>query len=87
MRSGGQAQVTAAQADGRWQAAYAPQAHASAPSELTAALAGDDSARRAFEALSRTQQYGLYLPLLKARTPAARERALRRVMASLTAQR
>jgi uncharacterized protein YdeI (YjbR/CyaY-like superfamily) len=87
MRPAGQAQVAAAKADGRWEAAYASQANASAPADLMAALANDDSARRAFEALSRTHQYALYLPLLKARTPAERVRALRRAVATLAGER
>jgi len=87
MRPGGLAQVAAAKADGRWDAAYASQANASAPADLMAALADHDRARAAFEALSRTQQYVLYLGLLKARTPAERATALRRVMATLTGDR
>jgi uncharacterized protein YdeI (YjbR/CyaY-like superfamily) len=87
MRPAGQAQVAAAKADGRWEAAYASQANASVPADLVGALAGHDGARSAFEALSRTQQYALYLPLLKARTPAQRQRVLRRVLATLSGER
>jgi uncharacterized protein YdeI (YjbR/CyaY-like superfamily) len=87
MRPAGQAQVAAAKADGRWEAAYASQANASVPADLMAALADHDRARAAFEALSRTQRYGLYLPLLKARTQAERQRVLRRVLATLSGER
>ena len=41
-------------------------------------------ARAAFNALSRTDQYVLYLPLLKARTPTARTTALTRILTTLT---
>ncbi|MER5336528.1 YdeI/OmpD-associated family protein [Micromonospora sp. NPDC002717] len=50
--------------------ADAPQRSAAVPEDLVAALAGSDRARVAFEALSRSDRYGIFLPLLKARTPA-----------------
>jgi uncharacterized protein YdeI (YjbR/CyaY-like superfamily) len=85
MRPAGRAQVAAAKADGRWAAAYAPQRTAAVPDDLAAALAGNDRARAAFEALGRGDQYALFLPLLKARTPAGRAGALRRAVATLEA--
>ncbi|WP_082567396.1 YdeI family protein [Pelomonas sp. Root1217] len=83
MRPAGQAEVDAARADGRWDAAYAPQRHAVMPPDLAAALAGHAPAARAFEALGRTQQYALILKLLTARGEAARQRQLAKVMATL----
>jgi uncharacterized protein YdeI (YjbR/CyaY-like superfamily) len=83
MRSGGRAQVEAAKADGRWAAAYQSQRTATVPDDLTAALEADDRARAAFEALGRSERYAVFLPLLKARTPEARARALRRGLDSL----
>ncbi len=83
MRPGGRTQVAAAKADGRWASAYASQRTAAVPDDLTAALAADDRARAAFEALSRGERYAVFLPLLKARTPGARARALRRALDSL----
>jgi uncharacterized protein YdeI (YjbR/CyaY-like superfamily) len=83
MRDGGRAQVAAAKADGRWAVAYASQRTASVPDDLTAALAADDRARAAFEALGRSERYAVFLPLLKARTPEARAKALRRALESL----
>lgn len=85
MRPGGRAQVAAAQADGRWAAAYERQRTAATPDDLAQALAGNDAARAAFEALGRSQQYITFLPLLKAKTPAARAAALRRAVAALEA--
>lgn len=64
--------------------ADAPQRSA-VPEDLVAALAGSDRARVAFEALSRSDRYGIFLPLLKARTPAGRAGALRRALATLEA--
>jgi uncharacterized protein YdeI (YjbR/CyaY-like superfamily) len=85
MRPAGRAQVAAAKADGRWAAAYPPQRTAAVPDDLAAALAGSDRARAAYEALSRGDRYVVFLPLLKARTPAQRANALRRAMAILEA--
>ncbi len=45
--------VEALAAAGRWAAAYAPQRTAEVPGDLVAALAADEPARVAFEALGR----------------------------------
>jgi uncharacterized protein YdeI (YjbR/CyaY-like superfamily) len=81
MRPGGVAQVEAARADGRWDAAYAPQRDAEVPAELAAALADNPRARAAFDALGRTDQYVLYLPLLKSRGP--RDAVVARIVGEL----
>jgi uncharacterized protein YdeI (YjbR/CyaY-like superfamily) len=83
MRPAGLAQVAAAKADGRWESAYAPQRTAAIPDDLAAALASNDRARTAYEALGRSERYAVFLPLLKARTPEGRARALRRAVATL----
>jgi uncharacterized protein YdeI (YjbR/CyaY-like superfamily) len=85
MRPAGLVQVAAAKADGRWEAAYAPQSTAAMPDDLAAALADNDRARMAYEALGRSERYAVFLPLLKARTPEGRDKALRRAMAALAA--
>jgi uncharacterized protein YdeI (YjbR/CyaY-like superfamily) len=85
MRPTGLAQVAAAKADGRWDAAYAAQRDAEAPEELTAALAASPAATRAFAALGKSARYAVLLPLLKATTPELRESRARRAIASLEA--
>ena len=85
MRPPGLAQVEAAKADGRWDAAYAAQRDAEAPEELTAALAASPAATRAFAALGRSAQYEVLLPLLKATSPELREARVQRAIASLEA--
>jgi uncharacterized protein YdeI (YjbR/CyaY-like superfamily) len=85
MRPPGLAQVEAAKADGRWDAAYAAQRDAETPEELTAALAASPAATRAFAALGRSARYEVLLPLLKATTPELREARIRRTIASLEA--
>ncbi|GIJ67169.1 hypothetical protein Voc01_020860 [Virgisporangium ochraceum] len=83
MRAGGRAEVAAAKADGRWDAAYAPQRSAPVPPDLLAELARDHRARAAFDGLGRSERYSLFLPMLKARTPRSRAVALRRAVAQL----
>ncbi len=83
MRAGGLAEIALAEADGRWQNAYASQATAEVPDDLTAALAADPVAAAAFAALGRSERYLLILPILKARTPATRANAVRNAARSL----
>jgi uncharacterized protein YdeI (YjbR/CyaY-like superfamily) len=83
MRPGGFAEIAAAQADGRWDAAYESQRTAEAPADLVAALATDPRAHAAFEALGRSERYAVILPVLKARSDAARARAVARAVAAL----
>ncbi|GIL24766.1 YdeI/OmpD-associated family protein [Actinocatenispora comari] len=84
MREPGFAAIQAARADGRWDAAYAPQREAPVPPELAAALAADPAASARFDALDRTARYLLVLPLLKARTPTTRQRHLTTILSRLT---
>ncbi|GGT67871.1 MULTISPECIES: YdeI/OmpD-associated family protein [Actinomadura] len=86
MRPPGLAEVAAAQADGRWAAAYTAQRDAGVPPDLTAALAACPQAAARFEALDRTTRYLLILPLLKARTPAGRAARLHRAVSDLMNQ-
>jgi uncharacterized protein YdeI (YjbR/CyaY-like superfamily) len=73
MRPPGLAEVEAAKADGRWEAAYVSQATATVPADLAAALARDEPARAFFESLGRSDRYAVILRLLKARSgPAGR---------------
>jgi uncharacterized protein YdeI (YjbR/CyaY-like superfamily) len=85
MRPAGLAEVEAAKADGRWDAAYESQRTATVPPDLAAALARDEPARAFFESLGRTDRYAVILPLLKARSAASRAAQLRRIVALLRA--
>jgi uncharacterized protein YdeI (YjbR/CyaY-like superfamily) len=87
MRPAGSAEVAAAKADGRWEAAYESQRNAAVPPDLAAALAGNARANAAFERLGRSDRYAVVLPLLKARTPESRARILARGVARLEAQK
>jgi uncharacterized protein YdeI (YjbR/CyaY-like superfamily) len=83
MREPGLAQVAAAKADGRWDAAYEPQRSAAVPPDLEAALAHNADAQRAFNALGKSDRYALILRLLKARTADARAARLAEVITVL----
>ncbi|MFJ9904028.1 YdeI family protein [Streptomyces sp. NPDC101152] len=83
MRPAGLAEVTAAQADGRWAAAYASQKEAEVPDDLAAALAQHPEAGAAFGALSRTERYQLILGLLTTRTPKGRAARLAAAVSQL----
>jgi uncharacterized protein YdeI (YjbR/CyaY-like superfamily) len=87
IRPAGLAEVAAAKADGRWQAAYESQRTAEVQPDLAAALAGDARAHAAFERLGRSGRYAVILPLLKARTPQARAKILAQAVARLAAQK
>lgn len=83
MREPGLAEVRAAQADGRWVAAYASQKDAAVPPELAAALAAKPRAKAAFDALDKTARYVAFLPILQASSPQARATRLARLLATL----
>ncbi|WP_027345217.1 YdeI/OmpD-associated family protein [Hamadaea tsunoensis] len=83
MRPAGYAEIEAARADGRWQAAYAAQSTAEVPADVTAALATDPEAAAAFAKLGKTERYLLVLPVLKAVAPKTRAARVRKLLDSL----
>jgi uncharacterized protein YdeI (YjbR/CyaY-like superfamily) len=86
MRPPGLAQVAAAQADGRWAAAYTAQRNTTVPPDLAEALAAHPQAAAGFEALDKTGRYRVILPLLKAKTPAGRTARLHKTISDLLNQ-
>lgn len=87
MRAPGIAEVSAAKADGRWDAAYESQRNATVPVDLAAALVQHDAANRYFESLGKSDRYAVILRLLKASSPADRAAQLRTVIGMLEAQK
>jgi uncharacterized protein YdeI (YjbR/CyaY-like superfamily) len=85
MREPGMAEVLAAQADGRWDAAYESQKKATVPPDVVAALEANRSARDHFDSLHKTSQYRLYLPVLQARSPKVRAARVEKMIAMLEA--
>ena len=76
MRPAGLAAVEAAQADGRWDRAYAGSATITVPDDLAAALAAEPAALREFEALDGTNRYAVLWRVHTAGTPATRAKRI-----------
>lgn len=77
MQPPGLAQVLAAKADGRWDAAYAGSAAMEIPADFLEALAaGPQSARDTYAALNRQNLYAIYHRLLTAKRPETRTRRI-----------
>ena len=83
MRSSGLAEVAAAKADGRWEAAYESQKEAVVPPDLAAALAGSPRASSAFESLGKTDRYAVILDIVTARDARIRAAHIRKAIAAL----
>jgi uncharacterized protein YdeI (YjbR/CyaY-like superfamily) len=76
MRSAGLAAVAAAQADGRWDRAYAGPATITVPDDLAAALAASPAAQREFESLDGPNRYAVLWRVHTAGTAETRARRI-----------
>jgi uncharacterized protein YdeI (YjbR/CyaY-like superfamily) len=76
MRAAGLAQVEAAKADGRWDAAYGGMATITVPDDLAAALDADPRAKAFFEGLSRTNRYAVLYRVHDAKRAETRARRI-----------
>ena len=83
MRPSGLAEVVAARADGRWEAAYEGQRSAKVPDDLRRELDHNEAAREAFAALDSANRYAIVYRLGEAKRPETRERRLRKFVAML----
>ena len=83
MRPSGLAEVEAAKADGRWEAAYESQTEAAVPPDLAAALAASPHAASVFESLGKTDRYAVILDIVAARNPTTRAAHVRKAIAAL----
>lgn len=83
MRPRGHDEIGHAQADGRWEAAYAGSATIQVPDDLMMALDEDESARATFETLKAHNRYAVLHRITTARTPETRRRRLDRLVAML----
>ena len=83
VRPRGRAEVAAAQADGRWERAYAGAATAKEPADFAAALAADAVASARYEQLTKAQRWQVFIPITMAATPQTRARRLAKALASL----
>jgi uncharacterized protein YdeI (YjbR/CyaY-like superfamily) len=85
MRAPGLAEVDAAKADGRWDAAYVSQRNATSPPDLVEALARNKAAREFFASLNKTDQYAVILRLVKERSAEGRSARLKKMVATMAA--
>jgi uncharacterized protein YdeI (YjbR/CyaY-like superfamily) len=76
MREAGRLQVVAAQADGRWDAAYEPSSRATVPDDFQRALDAEPPAREFFETLTGMRRYAFLYRLHHVRTAPARQRRI-----------
>jgi uncharacterized protein YdeI (YjbR/CyaY-like superfamily) len=83
MRPTGLAEVEAAQADGRWEAAYEGQRAAGVPPDLQRALDSNPAAAEFFASLDSANRYAIVYRLEEAKKPETRERRLRKFVAML----
>ncbi|SHN87217.1 Uncharacterized conserved protein YdeI, YjbR/CyaY-like superfamily, DUF1801 family [Geodermatophilus obscurus] len=83
MRPAGLAAVEAAQADGRWDRAYAGPATITVPDDLAAALAAVPAAQQAFEGLDGRNRYAVLHRVATAATPQTRARRIAAVVTML----
>ena len=80
MQPAGLAAVQAAQADGRWQAAYPGQRAMTIPEDFLNALATRPEAGATYALLNRANLYAVSYRLATARTPAAREKRIAAIL-------
>src|SRR6476646_3815889 len=82
----GQRQVDAAKADGRWDAAYAPQRATNAstiPADLRAAIDASPRARKTFSTLNKQNLFSLVFRANAMRTPEGRAKKIATLVAML----
>jgi uncharacterized protein YdeI (YjbR/CyaY-like superfamily) len=85
MQPAGLAQIEAAKADGRWQAAYSSPADITEPPEFLAALNKNKKAKEFYANLSKSNRYAILWRLHNAKRPATRARNIEKFIAMLAA--
>ncbi len=83
MRQAGMAEVEAAKADGRWEAAYEGQRTAKVPPDLQRELDASAAAAESFASLDSANRYAILYRLDEAKKPETRQRRLRKFVAML----
>lgn len=76
-------EIEAAKVDGRWNTAYESQRNFRMPSDLVAALAQNERAKKSFDDLDKSGQYAVILPILKAAAAGGRPDRLQKAIAKL----
>jgi uncharacterized protein YdeI (YjbR/CyaY-like superfamily) len=83
VRPAGLAEIEAAKADGRWEAAYEGQRSAKVPPDLQRELDANPAAAEFFAGLDGANRYAILYRLDEAKKPETRERRLRKFIAML----
>jgi uncharacterized protein YdeI (YjbR/CyaY-like superfamily) len=83
MHPAGEAEVARAQADGRWNTAYAGQATIEIPADLAAALRAEPRAQAMFDVLTGQNRYAILLRTANAKQSATRARRIEQYVAML----
>ena len=83
VRPAGLAEIEAARADGRWEAAYEGQRTAKVPADLQRELDANPAAAEFFAGLDSANRYAVIYRLDEAKKPETRERRLRKFIAML----
>ncbi len=82
VRPAGLAEIEAAQADGRWDAAYAPASTIQVPPDLQAALEALPEAAAAFAKLKRSERYAVLYRISNVKMKATKARLVREYVAA-----
>lgn len=83
MRPAGLREVEAAQADGRWEAAYDPPSTATVPDDLQAALDENPAALAFFEQLDSRNRYAILHQIQTVKRPETRQKRIAKFIAML----
>lgn len=83
MREGGQREIDAARADGRWDAAYDSASKIEVPEDLAKALAKQPKALKFFETLDKTNRYAVLWRVQTAKKPETRVSRIEKLVAML----
>ncbi|MFC5609169.1 YdeI/OmpD-associated family protein [Variovorax soli] len=83
LQPAGLAQVEAAKADGRWEAAYASQSEATVPPDLQAALDANQAAAQFFAKLNGANRFAILYRVQEPKLPATRARRIEQLVAML----
>lgn len=76
MREAGLAEIEAAKADGRWDAAYESQSKITVPDDLQAALDANPEAKAFFDTLNSANRYAILYRVDEAKRPETRQRRI-----------
>jgi uncharacterized protein YdeI (YjbR/CyaY-like superfamily) len=83
MRPAGLEQVQAAKADGRWEAAYAPQSRATVPADFQEALDRNPEAKAFFATLRGQNRFAFLYRIQDAKRPETRQKRIAKFVAML----